>query len=57
MGNSKEQDKILQEMLAAERRNIENYNNGLLKKPNSYDFRNKYDFSKYDIKNDDNDTI
>ena len=44
-------------MLEAERRNIENYNNGLLKKPNSYDFRNKYDFSKYDIKNDNNDTI
>lgn len=44
MGNSKEQDKILQEMLEAERRNIENYNNGLLKKTSAYDFRNKYDF-------------
>ena len=48
MENSKKQDKILQEMLEAERRNIENYNNGLLKKSNSViEVDTKYEEKKY----------
>lgn len=48
MDNSKKQDEILQEMLDEERRNIKNYNNNLIKKPNAViEVDTKYEEKKY----------